>query len=161
MVDHKVILDALGPWAWRLAHFVRVVLWKIFRPTRTGAMVIVINPAGAVLLVENSYLPGRWQLPGGGVDRGETPAQSACRELLEETALQVDESQLVPCEIYTGQQWGATVTVHVYKVQVGPAAGAAKADGVEILRTQWFALEQLPSACPNLNAGFIRRHIVT
>lgn len=37
---------------------------------------------------------GKWEIPGGKVDPGETPIQGACRELLEETGLQLDPNRL-------------------------------------------------------------------
>nr|WP_242001866.1 NUDIX hydrolase [Kribbella steppae] len=37
----------------------------------------------------------RWELPGGHVEPGETPAEAATRETFEETGLQVDVTHLV------------------------------------------------------------------
>jgi 8-oxo-dGTP diphosphatase len=47
---------------------------------------------GKVLVVRRAaddYLGGVYELPGGGVDPGETIAESAVREVLEETGLKV------------------------------------------------------------------------
>ncbi|MFJ6719261.1 MULTISPECIES: NUDIX hydrolase [unclassified Streptomyces] len=56
----------------------------------TAASVVFTDPAGRVLLVRPAYgKPGRWILPGGGVesDLGETPRTAAAREVREETGL--------------------------------------------------------------------------
>lgn len=47
---------------------------------------------GKILIVRRAaddYLGGVWELPGGGIDEGETFADSIARELLEETGLKV------------------------------------------------------------------------
>jgi 8-oxo-dGTP diphosphatase len=56
-----------------------------------AASVIVFDDAERVLLVKRGHEPakGLWSLPGGGVMAGETPAQAAKREALEETGLEV------------------------------------------------------------------------
>lgn len=53
-----------------------------------GAVVIV---AGQVVLVRRRYDPlaGRWSLPGGTLELGETLEAGAAREILEETGLEV------------------------------------------------------------------------
>ncbi len=48
-----------------------------------GVRLMAFDAAGRVFLVRHSYTPG-WHLPGGGVDRGETPRAAAIREGREE-----------------------------------------------------------------------------
>jgi 8-oxo-dGTP pyrophosphatase MutT (NUDIX family) len=60
------------------------------RNQRVGAYGICRDAAGRVLLVRasvRSNVPGRWFLPGGGVEHGEEPLDSLRRELFEETGL--------------------------------------------------------------------------
>jgi 8-oxo-dGTP pyrophosphatase MutT (NUDIX family) len=58
-----------------------------------GVAVIVEDPRGRVLLLQRGptdpWMPGRWNLPGGGVDPGESPVEAAMRETREETNLRV------------------------------------------------------------------------
>lgn len=42
-------------------------------------------------VAHDDTLAGEWELPGGGVDSGETIEQGATRELNEETGLEIDE----------------------------------------------------------------------
>jgi 8-oxo-dGTP pyrophosphatase MutT (NUDIX family) len=61
--------------------------WRITRGMTLGVRVMAFDEAGRVLLVRHSYTPG-WYFPGGGVDSGETAADAARRELIEETGLE-------------------------------------------------------------------------
>lgn len=45
---------------------------------------MVINPAGLVWIGERRSAAGSWQMPQGGIDRGEQPFDAALRELAEE-----------------------------------------------------------------------------
>ena len=65
---------------------------------RRAARVLLIDATGRILLLHGGdpAQPGRrwWLTPGGGLDEGETPAQGAAREVLEETGLRVDPADL-------------------------------------------------------------------
>ncbi len=54
---------------------------------RDGVGVVLLNPDGLVLAGERIGTPGAWQMPQGGMDRGESPEEAARRELLEETGV--------------------------------------------------------------------------
>ncbi|HET6531994.1 MAG TPA: NUDIX domain-containing protein [Actinoplanes sp.] len=59
---------------------------------RIGAYGLLRDAHGRVLLTRNSAasdFPGRWSLPGGGVEQGEHPDAAVVREVGEETGLEV------------------------------------------------------------------------
>lgn len=56
-----------------------------FRPS---AYAVVINDAGQLLMVKSAY-DGRYLLPGGGIEVGESIANCVARECREETGYQV------------------------------------------------------------------------
>jgi 8-oxo-dGTP pyrophosphatase MutT (NUDIX family) len=56
-------------------------------PVHVTASAVVVGPRGTVLHRHRRL--GRWLQPGGHVDAGESPAQAAVRETLEETGLVV------------------------------------------------------------------------
>jgi ADP-ribose pyrophosphatase YjhB (NUDIX family) len=52
---------------------------------------VVHDAAGRLLLIQRGHEPhaGRWSLPGGRIEVGESPEQAVAREVREETGLEV------------------------------------------------------------------------
>lgn len=59
------------------------------RRPRTAARTVLLDPDGRVLLIRSgdAHRPdiAWWELPGGGLEPGESPAEAAAREVVEET----------------------------------------------------------------------------
>ena len=64
----------------------RKAMQKFPEPT-VGAL--VVGPGGKILLVKTHKWRGRYGIPGGHVELGETMEQALKRELLEETGLRI------------------------------------------------------------------------
>lgn len=62
---------------------------------RAGVVMVVRRDDGRILACERRDVPGSWQLPQGGIDPDENPADAARRELAEETGLHGDVVRLV------------------------------------------------------------------
>jgi mutator protein MutT len=62
-----------------------------------GAGAVIRDGEGRVLLILRDQEPamGRWSLPGGRLEEGETSAQAVVREVLEETGLVVEAGELL------------------------------------------------------------------
>ncbi len=56
-------------------------------PYRPCVGVVLANAAGLIFTGERIDTPGAWQMPQGGIDKGETPEIAAFRELEEETGV--------------------------------------------------------------------------
>jgi 8-oxo-dGTP pyrophosphatase MutT (NUDIX family) len=58
----------------------------------------VLFKSGSVVLLENDR--GEWELPGGRLERGETPEACLAREVTEELGIAVDIGPLLDCWLF-------------------------------------------------------------
>lgn len=64
-------------------------------PYRPCAGVVLINDDGLIFAGQRIDMKDAWQMPQGGIDKGETPRQAALRELVEETGVRADRVEVL------------------------------------------------------------------
>lgn len=73
----------------------------------------ILNKKNQVLLVKRSdidtFLPGYWELPGGGVNENETPQEALKREIKEEVGLTVSINESLGANQYTLEEHGEKI----------------------------------------------------
>lgn len=123
---------------------------------RRAARVVVVDPAGRVLLIQGCDPESPdvrfWFTPGGGLDAGESAAAAGARELYEETGLVVSPEDLgAPVREYSSvfEFDGATYHQEQEVFLLRTASFAALPTALEAhevrsdLRLEWFAPEDL------------------
>ena len=106
---------------------------------------LVLDERGRVLLVRRALDPyrGDWALPAGYQEIDEEPAQTAVREVREESGIEVEVLSLFDL-IFVPEDLRRPANVAIYLCR---PLGGELAAGEDTLEAAWFALEKLP---PNL-----------
>lgn len=143
-------MTAMSPWQ-QFRTTLHMLVVGLRRRMVLGVRLVLVED-GKVLLVRHTYMPG-WHFPGGGVEPGETAAESARREGLEETGYLAD-ADLRLLGFYLKQS-AATNRDHVaVYVATGAVRQHAFAANGEIAEIGWFAPDDLPEGT---DPGTMRR----
>jgi 8-oxo-dGTP diphosphatase len=104
---------------------------------------IVRDGQGRLLLIQRGHDPeaGRWSLPGGRVEPGESDAQALAREMLEETGLIVTPGPLVGAV----ERPGTGDTVLDIRDYAATVTGGTLAAGDDAADARWVAPGDLTS----------------
>ena len=111
-------------------------------PFTLGVRVIVEDAGNRVLLVRHSYVAG-WYLPGGGVDKGETMEEAACREVLEEAGV-VSATRPRLLNIFLNEEATGRDHVGLYHMSEWREADSFLQPNAEIEEAAFFTMEALP-----------------
>ena len=109
---------------------------------------VVVWFGGRVLLVRRAKPPraGQWSLPGGAQRLGETVAEAARREVLEETGLALERPEVVATVDLIERDDDGRVRYHYTLIDVTAEATTADArPGSDAAEARWFAPGEIPA----------------
>jgi ADP-ribose pyrophosphatase YjhB (NUDIX family) len=132
----------------RLPVSLRRSVVRFVGPSYTVGALAVVKDGNRVLLLRPSYRKG-WGLPGGMLQRGESPATAAVREAAEELGIQVEVCGPGTLVLDAGPRR----IDFVYPAQpVGERMRPRKAS-VEVSEWGWFGMDALPDLLPEARSA--------
>jgi ADP-ribose pyrophosphatase YjhB (NUDIX family) len=116
----------------------------------------IIDHQGHILLIRRAD-NGKWAMPGGALEVGETPAEGVAREALEETGTHCRAVALVG--VFDSRLCGSLARHHLYHIvflcEPLPATERAiPTHAHEVLDIRWFAEDELPE---DIDPGHVSR----
>jgi 8-oxo-dGTP pyrophosphatase MutT (NUDIX family) len=135
-----------------------------FATPRVAAGVLFAE-AGRVLLVRKTY-GNRWDIPGGYVDRGESPRAACRRELREELGIEREPVRLLVQDWAPSQQEGDKILYVFSCGELGTDEQRVRVDGVELEGWDWVPVDRLtdyviPRLARRLTQAYRARHAKT
>jgi 8-oxo-dGTP pyrophosphatase MutT (NUDIX family) len=126
---------------YRAAHTGRRLYWRLLRP-HTHAVKCVVREGDEVLFVRHAYGDRScWELPGGGIKRGEDARDGAAREAREELGLDLADWRALGSVEARGH--GKRTTIQCFEAR--PHGRELTLAEGEIEEARWFALDAPPA----------------
>ncbi len=119
-------------------------LYFLAFPTKR-VRVIVMDSNDNVVCIKGWFSRQRWELPGGGIKRGELPVMAAVRELREETGLSVPKQALRPMGEFTHSDAVTPYTVVLYFTKIDGKTPPIAGRKGEIIAAAWHRQSALPT----------------
>lgn len=130
-----------------------------------GSAVIIVNHSGDILMQQRTHPVGRWGLPGGLMELGESTVETAQREVYEETNLQVDDLKLLGvysgenylCTAANGDEWYVVTTTYVTDTY----SGNVSINDDESIQLEWVNPRDLPENTAKTHRIMIHDYLKT
>jgi len=134
---------------------------------RAGVGACIVNPAGAILVLDRADVSTpAWQMPQGGIDRGERPGEALAREVQEETGLgsaayvvaaETDWLAYELPESYWSAKIGRGQAQRWFLCRVRSHDAAVRPDGTEFRDFQWVVPRELLALAAPFRRPLYRR----
>lgn len=131
-------MDKINQLIYKVIHPFVVFYWKIIKPKTYGSRAIILSE-NSILLAKNINSK-HWSLPGGKIEKDESPEQCLIRELKEELDIDVSSSEYKLGE-YIANKEGKLDTVHIFIIRLKSSYFKKQ---WELADAKWFALSELP-----------------
>ena len=128
-----------------------------------GSVVIIQNSEGKILMQQRKYPYGRWGVPGGLMELGESAEDTARREVFEETSMKLGSLKLLG--VYSGQDYfcraanGDEYYTVVISFITDDYSGEPMVHDDESLQFQWFDPLNLPEDIANSHRQMLKDFI--
>ena len=128
-----------------------------------GCCVFIKNAHGQILMQQRKHPYGKWGLPGGLMELGESTEDTIRREVKEETGLALGKLVLFGvysgegyrCVAENGDEFDVVITVYVTSDFEGEAAVMDD----ESLSFEWFSVKNFPENIAKTHSKIIRDYI--
>ena len=129
---------------WRALRHALNVLTGSYR-REVGALALIRDPGGRILMARFAYPPRIWNLPGGRIERNETPDDGVVREVAEETGLRITVDRLLLVDVRRPGAVTFTFACSVAGGSLAPFAG-------EIAAVRWLEEGEIQRLAPHVRA---------
>lgn len=136
---------------WRIMpHSLRTKLVRVSQKKFTASVAAIItNEKKEVLLLEHVLRPASgWGIPGGFMEYGEQTDDAVCRELREETGVELKNVRLYRTRVFHR---------HIEFIFRAEASGEARIMSREILKAEWFAPAEMPEMMNSAQKSLIEK----
>jgi len=130
----------------------RIVLYENPIPS---VAVVLTDRAHRILLVRRSVEPGfgKWCLPGGFMEMGETPQQAAIREIREELGIDINDLKLLDIGTHLNGYYGDVLIIG-FAAEID--AGLNLNPGDDVSDAKFYLLDERPELVFRVHENFIR-----
>ncbi len=116
-------------------------------------MAVVLSADQQRVLLHRREIYFLWDLPGGGVERGESAADAAVRETREETGLHIAVERFVGTYTHPSVYGKGNQETRAYRAHV--LGGELKRFGLESTELKWIDVQHLPRGLEPLHRQII------